>query len=586
MSDDKRPIVGIDLGTTHSLCAVFRDGQPELIPNALGEILTPSVVGVVDDGSIIVGRAAQELSITQPERTARCFKRAMGTDQSFQLGDKRFRSPELSSLVLRSLKADAEQFLDREVKDAVITVPAYFNDHQRQATKLAGELAGLTVRRIVNEPTAAALAYGYDDKDAEKKLLVFDLGGGTFDVTLMEIFEGALEITSTAGEGQLGGEDFTDRLTAWSLREQGMNIEIAEMTHPLRVARLRVECELAKRRLSESDSAAIRMPNDEGRYDDDPPSVQIDRETFKTESKRLLDRLEAPLARALRDGDTLPDELDDVILVGGATRMPLISSFVEDKLGRSPQSSIDPDEVVALGAAIQAALIADDKAVEDMVLTDVCPFTLGVQITKRIGNQLRSGYYLPIIHRNTTIPVSREESVATISENQREVNIRIYQGESRRVEDNLQLGELHVSGIPPGPAGSEVLIRFTYDMNGILEVEAVVPASGERYQTVITQHVRGLSPEEVERSVKAMQALKFYPRDELPNRRLLHYAERVVGEVPSFEREGFEAALDFYEHALMGGDRELFERARDELLMALSRLGFPYEEGEGEPPRG
>ncbi|HBP23271.1 MAG TPA: molecular chaperone HscC, partial [Planctomycetes bacterium] len=182
VSDDKRPIVGIDLGTTHSLCAVFRDGQPELIPNALGEILTPSVVGVVDDGSIIVGRAAQELSITQPERTARCFKRAMGTDQSFQLGDKRFRSPELSSLVLRSLKADAEQFLDREVKDAVITVPAYFNDHQRQATKLAGELAGLTVRRIVNEPTAAALAYGYDDKDAEKKLLVFDLGGGTFDV--------------------------------------------------------------------------------------------------------------------------------------------------------------------------------------------------------------------------------------------------------------------------------------------------------------------------------------------------------------------------------------------------------------------
>jgi molecular chaperone HscC len=575
------PIVGIDLGTTHSLCSVFRDGKAEIIPNALGERLTPSVVGVLEDGQIIVGRAALEMSVTRPESVARCFKRSMGTDVSVDLGKQTFSPPELSSLVLRSLKADAEQFLDREIKDAVITVPAYFNDHQRQATKLAGELAGLRVRRIVNEPTAAALAYGYSDKNAEKKILVFDLGGGTFDVTLMEVFEGALEITSTAGEGQLGGEDFTDRLTAWALSQRGMNIEVVELTQPLLAARLRVECERAKRALGVDEQASMRVPEAGGHFPDDPPLLHITREEFATQSQRLLNRLEVPLARALRDGSCDPQELDDVLLVGGATRMPLISDFVREKLDRTPRCDFDPDEVVALGAAIQAALIADDRAVEDMVLTDVCPFTLGVQITKRIGNQLRPGYYLPIIHRNTTIPVSREESVATISPNQREVNIRIYQGESRRVEDNLHLGEVQVAGIPPGPAGQEVLIRFTYDLNGILEVEAVLPSSGERFQAVITQHVKGLTPEQIKRSLEAMQELKFYPRDELPNRRLLHFAEGVVGEVPSFHREGFEAALDFFEHALASGDKELFERARDELLMALSRLGFPYEESDG-----
>ncbi|MGE0710895.1 MAG: Hsp70 family protein [Planctomycetota bacterium] len=583
MSD--APIVGIDLGTTHSLCALFRDGRPEIVPNALGERLTPSAVGVVDQDQVIVGRAALELAVTRPEAVARCFKRAMGTDQSFELAGRRFRAPELSSLVLRSLKSDAEQLLGREVRDAVITVPAYFNDHQRQATKLAGELAGLVVRRIVNEPTAAALAYGYDDKQLEKRLLVFDLGGGTFDVTLMEVFEGALEITSTAGEGLLGGEDFTQRLAGWALRERGLNMEVAELTHPLLVARLRVECERAKRALSAEPEVRIRIPDESGHFADEAPTLSIDRASFAEQSRRLLERLEAPLARALRDGSCAPEEIDEVILVGGATRMPLVVDFVRDKLGKEPRCQHDPDEVVALGAAVQAALIASDRAVEDLVLTDVCPFTLGVKITKRIGNQLRPGYYLPIIHRNTTIPVSREESVATVSPNQREVNIGIYQGESRRVEDNLFLGELQVVGIPPGPAGQEVLIRFTYDLNGILEVEAVLPSSGERFQTVITQHVRGLSPEEVRRSLAALQQLKFYPRDELPNRQLLHFAERVVGELPSFEREGFEAALDFYEGALAGGDRELFARARDELLLTLSRLGFPFEEEGPSPER-
>lgn len=580
------PILGIDLGTTHSLCAVFRAGKAELIPNAFGHLLTPSVVGVLEDGQVIVGRAALELGVTQPELVTRAFKRVMGSEAAIELGSRTLSPPELSSLVLRSLKADAEQHLGCEVREAVITVPAYFNDHQRQATKVAGELAGLAVRRILNEPTAAALAYGYQEPEAEKRLLVFDLGGGTFDVTLMSVFEGALEITSTAGEGQLGGEDFTARLTSWALRQQGLNLELVELTEPLRAARLLVEAEKVKRRLSEEPTVTLRIPEADGRFSDDPPTIEVERGAFAEAAKSLLTRLEGPLARALRDGDCEPSDVDEVILVGGATRMPLVIDFVRETLGKEPRIELDPDQVVAMGAAIQAALIEDDAAVEDLVLTDVCPFTLGVAITKQIGNQYRPGYYLPILHRNTTIPVSREESVATVTPNQQEVVVRVYQGESRRVEDNLLLGELKVEGIPPGPPGQQVLLRFTYDLNGILEVEALLPATGQVFQTVITKHVRGLTPDDIERSVAAMQELKFYPRDQLANRELLHFASRIVGEVATFHREALEEAVDFYEHSLHAGQPELFERARQELLLALTGLGFPYSEPEEPESEG
>lgn len=579
-------ILGIDLGTTHSLCAVFREGRAELIPNAFGQVLTPSVVGVLEDGQVIVGRPALELAITRPDLVARSFKRLMGTDTLTTLGERSLSPPELSSLVLRALKADAEQHLGHEVREAVITVPAYFNDHQRQATKIAGELAGFAVRRMINEPTAAALAYGFQEPEAEKTLLVFDLGGGTFDVTLMNVFEGALEITSTAGEGQLGGEDFTARLSSWALRQRGLNLEVVEMTEPLRAARLQAEAERVKRRLSEVGEAELRIPDSEGNIDESEPALPVARASFAEAAASLLERLERPLARALRDGKVEPAELDEVILVGGATRMPLVLDFVREKLGKEPRIELDPDQVVALGAAVQAALIGDDEAVEDLVLTDVCPFTLGVAITKQVGNQLRSGYYLPILHRNTTIPVSREESVATVNANQREVVVRVYQGESRRVEDNLLLGELRVAGIPPGPAGQQVLIRFTYDLNGILEVEALLPSTGQRFQAVITKHVQGLGPEEIQRSVAAMQALKFYPRDQLANRELLHFAERVVGEVASFQRQSLEDAVDLYEHALHAGEPETFQLAREALILTLSGLGFPYAEPEGPAASG
>jgi molecular chaperone HscC len=570
-------LVGIDLGTTNSLCAIFRDGKPVLVPNSDGQVLTPSVVAAVEGGNILVGSAAKELRVTQPDRCVSCFKRWMGDEKHIQLGDMTFTPIELSSFVLKSLKHDAEHFLGAEVHEAVITVPAYFNDQQRNATKYAGQLAGLAVKRILNEPTAAALTYGFHDRDSEKKLLVIDLGGGTFDVTLMEVFEGTLEIVSTAGESFLGGEDFTERLVAAVLRSQNLQLEVAEFQQPLRVARLRQLCEEAKRNLATAEKSIVRLPDSKGMLADDAPRVEVSREQFEKLAQSLCQRLKGPIGKALRDGNCQPHEVDDVIFVGGATRMTMVVDYVRDLFGKEPLATFNPDEVVALGAAVQSALIADDQSVDDMVMTDVCPFTLGIDTAKNFGPHVKSGYFTPIIHRNTTIPVSKEMPFATMSPNQREVTIDVYQGEHRRVEKNLKLGELKVTGIPPGPAGQEIMIRFSYDLSGILEVESYIPGSGKKFRAVLTQHAKHLDQKEIQEAVERMQKLKYYPREDLKNQRLLRFCERVVGEVSPFHREQLEAAIDCFESAMGEGDRALVEHTQLGLLQTLSMLGIEYQ---------
>jgi molecular chaperone HscC len=568
-------IVGIDLGTTNSLCAYFRDGKPQLVPNPHGDVLTPSVVGVLPSGEVIVGAAAKELSVRYPDRAVATFKRWMGGTHEATIAGHKFSAIELSSLVLKSLREDAAQHLGEEIEEAVITVPAYFNDHQRKATKAAGELAGLRVRRILNEPTAAALAYGFHDRDAEKRLLVVDLGGGTFDVTLMEVFEGTLEIIATAGASQLGGEDFTSRLVAEVLKTQGKQLELAELQSPLYVARLRVECERAKRTLGESSEATIRLPNEDGTIDDGAKRVRVGDEAFEKSTAALLERVAEPIDRVLRDGKSHPDDVDDVILVGGATRMPVLQKLVEKRFGRPPLVRFDPDQVVALGAAVQAALIADDRAVEDMVMTDVCPFTLGVDSAKLFGNEHRSGYYWPIIDRNTTIPVSKEQAFYTLRHNQRQVQIDVYQGENRRVEKNLKLGELVVTDVPLGPPGQAIFIRFTYDINGILEVEAYAAGREEKKaRVVLTQHAAAMDAEELAEAVERMKRLKYYPREDQESQRLLRAAERFVAEVSPFQREQLESAIDAFEAALAEADRAFVESARLTLEHVLSALGY------------
>ena len=570
-------IIGIDLGTTNSLCSVFQDGQPRLIPNSLGEVLTPSVVGILHDGRVVVGSAAKELRVTQPDRCISCFKRLMGSDHKVPLAGHTFTPPELSSLVLRSLREDAAHFLNAEITDAVITVPAYFNDNQRQATKHAGKLAGLNVRRIINEPTAAALTYGFHDRAEEKHCLVIDLGGGTFDVTLMEVFDGTLEIIATAGENFLGGEDFTDRIVAHVLQSQGLQLETAELREPLRVSRLRRLCEVAKIELTSAETTTIKLPDADGSLPDDGPTVTIHRSDFSRLITPLLQRLKQPVMKALRDGQRSNAEIGDVILVGGATRMPAVQQFVLETFQTTPLCKFNPDEVVALGAAVQAALIANDRAVDDLVMTDVCPFTLGVDTAKTFGDEIKSGYFTPIIHRNTTIPVSKEHLFSTTHPNQRQVEIHVYQGEHRRVENNIKIGELYVPGIPPGPAGQAIFIRFTYDLNGILEVEAYLPNSSNKFRAVLTQNAARLSPNELREAVQKLQSLKYYPREDLANQRLLRFCERLVGEVSPFQRPQLEEAIDSFEQAFGTGDAEQVKFAQQGLLEVLSLLGHEFQ---------
>ena len=569
--------VGIDLGTTHSLASVFRDGRPELIPNAHGEFLTPSIVGVLEDDQIVVGATARDLRVTSPESCAWCFKRYMGQDREIKLGKRVFAPHELSSLVLKTLRNDASELLGYDVSDVVITVPAYFNDHQRQATRLAGELAGLNVRRMINEPTAAALVYGFHGRDDEKNLCVIDLGGGTFDVTVMEVFEGTLEIRATAGESMLGGEDFTDRMVSAVLASEGTPLEIAELQQPHRVARLRGECEKAKRSLAEAELCRVRLPELDGSYAEKPKRFKLTRDDFAKLCDPLMQRIAGPIGRALRDAELQPTEIDEVILVGGSTRMTVLRDFVADFFQRQPIAQHNPDEVVALGASVQAALIEQDAAVDDMVMTDVCPFTLGVEVVKEFGGHFQDGYFQPVLHRNSTIPVSKEETFSTVAPNQTEVTLRVFQGDARKVKDNIELGELKVKGIPPGPPGSPLYVRFTYDLSGVLEVEGYAPG-GQKFRTVLTNLIQGLSTEQIEQAKQRIDKLKFYPRDDLENQKLARLAERMLGELHPTQRQSLDEALDMYEDAMARADREVFEQARSTLLIVLSSLGIDHED--------
>ncbi len=577
MSDSRNsPIIGIDLGTTNSLCSFFEGNTPVLIPNAHGKLLTPSVVGVLDDAQIIVGSPAKELQIYQPEKCAACFKRNMGTDYKYQLGSYEFNATELSSIVLKSLKEDAERHLGIPIFEAIITVPAYFNDNQRKTTKLAGELAGLKVSRVINEPTSAALCYGHRYGQTDQRLLVFDLGGGTFDVTIMEVFEGSLEIISTAGECALGGHDFTEKIMAELLHQAGMNLEIEELKNPRRVSRLTEECNRAKHLLSTQDEVSVTIPTDDGELLADCKKISFSNSQLTKICEPLIQRIIRPISRALRDAKCTPDMIDKIILVGGATRMSLTHDIIRKFFGKEPWTGFNPDQVVALGAAIQSALMQDNEAVDDLVMTDVCPHTLGVSIVKHFNHEIRDGYFLPIIHRNTTIPVSREEVVNTISHNQRELLVEVFQGESRKNDGNLKLGELKIKNVPPGPAGQPIQIRFTYDMNGILEVEVTFPSTGRREVGVLVQEIKSLTQSEIDDALQKMQKLKYYPKDHAENHNLLCYAERCLAEVDRSIRNDLEILVDQYEISMNSGDAEFFLNTKERLIQVLDALGFSY----------
>lgn len=521
-------IIGIDLGTTNSLAAVWQDGEAKLIPNALGKFLTPSVVCVDDDGMVLVGEAARDLQLVRPANCAANFKRIMGTPQTIMLGEQAFRPEELSSLVLRQLKEDAENFLGEPVTEAVISVPAYFSDVQRKATKIAASMAGLTVERLINEPTAAALAYGLHNEEDEHQFLVFDLGGGTFDVSILELFDNIMEVRASAGDNFLGGEDIVDILVDAFHRRLALPEEI-EWREPTLQRHLRLEAERVKRALSLRETAVFSADIQGESY-----QWEITETDFEELLTPFFTRIRQPLATAIRDARLNISQLDQIVLVGGTTRMPLIRKLVAQLFGRLPAMHLNPDEVVAQGAAIQAALKARNQQLEDVVVTDVCPYTLGVNTSRMLGHMRERGYFSPIIERNTSIPCSRVKKYYTSYDNQTNVDFDIYQGESRMVKDNILLAGLSIA-VPPGLAGQVTLeVRFTYDINGLLDVDIYEPSTGNRSSLLIEQQPGTLTPEQIQQSLAKLSALKIHPRDEQLNRALMarldHLYQMSLGE--------------------------------------------------------
>jgi molecular chaperone HscC len=559
-------LVGIDLGTTNSLISVFRNGQTELIPNALGHVLTPSAVSLDAADNFLVGLPARERVTTHAQHTATAFKRWMGTDKKIRLGKRELRAEELSALVLKSLKADAESYLGEPVTEAVITVPAYFNEAQRKATKAAGELAGLKVERLLNEPTAAGLAYGLQERTDHTTFLVFDLGGGTFDVSVLEYFEGVVEVRSSAGDTQLGGEDFVNaladlflsRCTELSTREKE---EIAQARSLWRIA------EQAKRDLSDHEAATMRLTRGSAVFEH-----TITRNDFEQACTELLARLRRPIERALLDARLAPGALSEVVLVGGATRMPMVRQTVTRLFQRLPLRTINPDETIARGAAIQAALKARDAALSEIVLTDVMPYSLGVITTEMIGNRRMADRFSPIIERNTPVPVSRVSNYCTIEDNQKFLKLDIRQGESPIGSENLKLGELELE-VPPLPAGhATVDVRFSYDANGLLAVDAKETSSGRAVSVVIEQTGTVMTQEQIAQALKRLEALKVHPREQQENIYLLERAKRLYEDRLSEERQWIAAALARFETALDTQDERTVRAARDELRGTLDQF--------------
>ena len=561
----KNMIIGIDLGTTNSLCAYYSDEGAKIIPNRLGKPLTPSVVSVDEQGMVSVGETAQEYALLHPDRAADVFKRFMGTDKKYTLGDHTYNAEELSAFVLRALKEDAETYLKEEVTEAVISVPAYFDDKRRKATKRAGELAGLKVERIISEPTAAAIAYGLYEKRTNTRFLVFDLGGGTFDVSILELFENILEVRAVAGDNYLGGEDFTDLLVNEFLQKNEISPDALTLRE---LGRLHKAAENAKRAFTDEDEDSIVFP-----YQDEDKEFHISLKDYEVLCEPLLEKIREPVQRSLSDAHIKLSDIDEVVLVGGATKLSTVHNFIVKLFRKFPDTSINPDEAVALGAAIQAAMKERNEAVKEVILTDVCSFTLGTEISvERANGMYEAGHFMPIIDRNTVIPASRTERVYTLHDNQDSIRVNVLQGESRFAQNNLLLGSMTVR-VPKNTAGEEAVdITYTYDINSLLEVQVKVISTGEVKKQIIKGKSNEMSEEEVQQRMEELSYLKVHPRDQEENRLLLLKGERLYEESTGDTRVMIDMWLRKFEEALNSRSRENIEDARRELKEQLAEL--------------
>lgn len=557
-------IIGIDLGTTNSLAVYFTEDGPKIIPNRLGNHMTPSVVSV-DGEQVYVGETAKERQILFPDSSASVFKRNMGSQKVYQLDGKWFTAEELSSFVLRSLKEDAEHYLQEPVKEAVISVPAYFNEARRKATKRAGELAGLKVERIISEPTAAAIAYGLYQKKENTKFLVFDLGGGTFDVSILELFHNILEVRAVAGDNYLGGEDFTKVIRDLFLKDTGLSEEELDRRE---LGLLRKQAEQCKLAFATESSFMMNC-----QIKGEVKTALITRGRFEKRCEPLLDRIKKSVKKSLSDAKIKVSDIDEIVLVGGGTKLRLVRKYVAKLFKKMPNTSVNPDEAVALGAAIQAAMKERREAIKEVILTDVCPFTLGTEVVVERGkDKHEAGYFAPIIERNTTIPASRTEQFRTVYDQQTKLNIHILQGESRFAANNISLGNLEVE-VPPNKAGAEVIdITYTYDINSLLEVEVKVVSTGEIKKMIIKNQEVDMTDEEIEARMKELSYLKIHPKDQEENQLLLLRGERLyeenTGEVRlriEYELREFEKVLNERNEVEIANARKVLKDVLDEI---------------------
>ncbi|WP_189453091.1 Hsp70 family protein [Cognatilysobacter bugurensis] len=558
-------IVGIDLGTTHSLVGAFIDGQSRLFANAHGHVLTPSAVSVGDDGTLLIGRPALDRVISHPDASVASFKRWMGTRRETRLGKRAYLPEELSALVIRSLLDDVEAACGSRPDEAVISVPAYFSDAQRRATRRAGELAGVRVERLINEPTAAALAYGLAERLDDAHVLVLDLGGGTFDVSILELFDGVVKVHASAGDNFLGGDDFTHALRDHVLASHKVD---AESLSAAERAMLWMRAEHAKRELSNGRAARIALS-----LAGHDVATDLDESQFEALVAPLIQRLRTPIERAMRDAGLRGADLAEVVMVGGASRMPLLSRIAARLLGRLPLRHVAPDEAVAQGACVAAALKARDAAFEEIVLTDVCPHSLGVEISMNLGPGQRSdGHFDPIIERNSTVPVSRMREYFPVHPQQTQVTLGVYQGEHPRADQNIALGQLEIP-VPPGPPDERGIdVRFTYDINGVLQVEATVQKSGIRRELLLIQDGSDLTEAEAKKRLDELAALKVHPREEQPNIAAVARVERLYAESLGDMRAQLQHWLVQFQSVLATQDRAQIDEHRTALLSALDGL--------------